>query len=129
LQTFTRFLTEFQFLANRRNDVIEPDFLVFGEIPKVVKVARFVSGWVGESEGFFSGDFVEGIDENDPVFGKIGEFRIAAKDRLLFERERQHFFDSDIHLHVIVSGKRAGIAEVEGMGVESRARSWRSKVN
>jgi len=69
---------------------------------------------VGESDGFLSGDFVEGTDENGPAFGKIGEFRIAAKDRFLFEREREHFFDSDIRLHVIVSGKRASIAEVEG---------------
>ena len=122
MQTRARFFAEFQFLTNRRNDVIELDFIVFCEIPKVVKVARLVSGCIGECDRFFGGDLVEGINENGSVFEKVGELRIAAKDRPLFERESEHFVDRDIHFHVIASGKRPGISEVEGVGVDAHAR-------
>jgi hypothetical protein len=55
--------------------------MVFREIPEVVKVARLVAGGIGESDRFFGGDFVEGIDQNGSIVGKVGELGIAAKDR------------------------------------------------
>lgn len=102
--------------------MIELDFIVFCEIPKVVKVARLASGWIGECDCFFGRNFVEGINENGSVLGKIGELRIAAEDRPFFERESEHFVDRDIHFHIIASGKRPGVAEVEGVSVDAHAR-------
>src|SRR5258708_26462103 len=75
--------------------------VVFRQIPEIVEVSRLVSGWIGERDRFFGGNFVERVDENGPVFWKVGELRLSAKHRPVCDRERQHLIDGDIYLHVV----------------------------
>jgi hypothetical protein len=114
-------------LANRGEEVVELEFFVGREIPEIVEIARFVSGGIGESDGFLGGNFVKGVHQNGPILGKVGELRVPAKNGPICERKRQHFMDGDIHLHVIVSGKRSGIAEVKRVVLVRTRGSCRSK--
>jgi hypothetical protein len=102
--------------------VVEAHVLVDREMPEIVEVPRFVSGDIGESDGFLGGNFVEGVHQNGPILGEVGELRVPAKNGPVCERERQHLMDGDIRFHVIVSGKRSGIAEVKRVGVGAHAR-------
>jgi len=83
-----RFFTEFQSLTNRGKEVVELHFLVDREIPEIVEIPRFVSGWIGESNCFLGSNFVEGVHKNGPIFGNVGELCISAKNGPICERER-----------------------------------------
>ena len=109
-------------MTNRGNDLIELYLVVFRQIPQIVEVSRLVSSWIGERDRFFGGNFVERVDENGPVFWKVGELRVSAKHRPVFERERQHLIDGDIDLHVVAHRERPGVAKVERVGVGADAR-------
>jgi len=122
LQAFARFFTEFQFLANRGKEVVELHFLVDREIPEIVEISRFVSGWIGESNCLLGSNFVEGVHKNGPIFGNVGELCISAKNGPICEREKQRLIDRDIQLHVTVPGKRSGISEIKRVGVGAHAR-------
>jgi hypothetical protein len=107
-------------LTNRGNDLIELHLVVFRQIPQVVEVSRLVSSWIRESDGFFGGNFAERVDGNGPVFRKVGELLISAKNRPVCKGERQDLVDGDIDLHVVARRERPGVAKVERVGVGGR---------
>jgi hypothetical protein len=121
LQVFAGFFTEFQFLANRWKEVVEMHFLVDREIPEIVEIPRFVSGWIGESNCLLGSNFV-GYTRMDRFSGMSANSRISAKNGPICEREKQRLIDRDIHLHVTVPGKRSGISEVKRVGVGAHTR-------
>ncbi len=126
-ESLARFSSEFEFLADRRNEMIHVYSFVRGEVPQVVEITGFVSGWVCESYRFLGGNFSERIDKQGAILRKIGEFFVSPQNWAILEWKYEAFVDGDIDFDVILPGQGARVPEIEGMAVRVARGSSRSK--
>ena len=58
-------------------------------------------------------DFCKRIHLNQPVFGKVREFLVAAKNGALLERINQMLAKRNVDLDIVPTGQGAHISEIE----------------
>src|ERR1700728_742888 len=86
-------------------------------MPQIVEVAGFVARPIGERKGFLSRDFVQRIDADQPVVGKVRKFLIAAKNGTLLEWKDQLLAQGNVYLHVVAAGKRPDVPQIKRITV------------
>src|SRR5664279_5460936 len=99
--TLKRLPAKFQFLPHGVQEIPKLDACARRKMPQVVKVARFVARPIGKGNRFLGRDFCKRIHLNQPVFGKVREFLVAAKNGALLERMNQMLAKRNVDLDIV----------------------------